>query len=465
MSTRNLPRAWLLAVAFLMSAPAVADAVVGMPLMRHYSAEDTQATPGSLALAAGPDGELFVGNAEGVLRYDGLDWRLTELPGRSMARSLATGADGLVYVGGYDTFGRLARDSQGQYQYDELLTRAGLRGAARHVGVVWEVLPTDTGVYFHADKALHFIPYGKDSEAQWPLAAEVRSFSVAGNQLYARVQGLGFCRFEDGEFTLEPGGDQFADQALAGLVDHGDWRLLVGDSGLFRADASGIRRLPGKAGTLLANVNSYVVRALGDGSFAVGTLDGELFRVGSDYTLRESLSLGGFGVQALELDREGGLWVGTEGDVVRLSLPSPWSFLGEAQGLAGNPTDFEWHDGSLWLASSRGLSRLVPRPGGGLESQRQAWTELEVNALHSTAAGLLIGRREGLDTLDPGSKAPRSLFRHPAHGVFSLQASRFVPGLVLGVTESELVLVRERAGRWQLTARIPLNGISVWGLE
>ncbi len=465
MFPRSLTRACLLAAACLMSAPALADAVAGMPLMRHYSAKDTQAPPGTLALATGVDGAMFAGNAEGVLRYDGLDWRLTELPGRSMARSLATGKDGLVYVGGYDTFGHLARHSDGKYHYEELLTRAGLREAKRHVGVVWDVLPTDEGVYFHAEQALHFVPYGRGDAKQWPLPAEVRSFSVADGRLYARVQGRGFCRFQDGKFTLEPGGEKFKDQALAGLVDHGTWRLLVGRRGLFRADAKGITRLPGKAGKLLAGANSYVVRALDDGSFAVGTLDGELFRVGSDYSLRESLTLGGFSVQALALDREGGLWAGTEGDLVRLSLPSPWSFLGEAQGLAGSPTDFEWHDGSLWLASSRGLSRLVPGPGGGLKSQRLPWAELEVNALHSTAAGLLIGRREGLDTLDPGSAEPRSLFRHPSHGVFSLQASRFVPGLVLGITESELVLVRERAGRWQLVSRIPLDGISVWGLE
>ena len=39
-----------------------------------------------------------------------------------------------------------------------------------------------------------------------------------------------------------------------------------------------------------------------------------------------------------------------EGDLMRMSLPSPWSFIGAAQGLGGNVYDFEWYEGGLWLA-------------------------------------------------------------------------------------------------------------------
>ena len=44
---------------------------------------------------------------------------------------------------------------------------------------------------------------------------------------------------------------------------------------------------------------------------------------------------------------------------MRLSLPSPWSFLGQDHGLVGSPNDFEWYDGAVWLASSRGLQRMT----------------------------------------------------------------------------------------------------------
>jgi hypothetical protein len=98
---------------------------------------------------------------------------------------------------------------------------------------------------------------------------------------------------------------------------------------------------------------AYVVLPLEDESFVVGTLQGELFRYGPDYRLRERVDLGSFGVVALGSDREGGLWAATEGDLIRMSLPSPWSFIGAAQGLGGTVYDFQWHEGALWVAGTR----------------------------------------------------------------------------------------------------------------
>jgi diguanylate cyclase (GGDEF)-like protein len=455
----------LLAAACLACTVALAKAVPGAPLLRHFSNEETKTPPSHLAIATGTNGEMYIGNVEGVLRYDGVDWLLTALPGRSPARSLATGADGQIYVGGFDTFGKLVRKDDGGLAYEELLTRAGLRNGQRHVGIVWEVVPMAEGVYFRAEAALHFLPYDTAPAKRWPLAEEVRSFYPAGGALYARVHGRGLCRFTDGRFELVPGGELFAEQSLPGLVDRGDWRLLVGRDGLYRADGDGVRPLPGPASRLLAGKRSYVTQALGDGSVVVGTHDGELYRFGEKFDLRERIDLGAFGIQALGLDREGGLWAATEGDLVRLSLPSPWSFLGEVQGLAGNPNDFEWHEGALWLASSRGISRLTIGADGDTRHSPLPWTEYEGYSLHSSEAGLLVGLREGLKVLDPGATVPRTLYEHANHGVYSMQASTHVPGLVYAVTATELLLVEERDGRWHMDKQIPLDGISISGLE
>jgi diguanylate cyclase (GGDEF)-like protein len=465
MSFRPVILALLLAVAGVSPAQVPGLAEPGTPLMRYFSAEETGAAPGHLALATGVNGEMFVGNGEGVLHFDGVDWLLTELPGRSPARSLATGADGLIYVGGYDVFGRLVRGADGRFFFEDLRERAGLRQSQRHVGIVWEVLAGATGVYYRAEASLHFVPYDLGNAARWPLADEVRSFFLVDDVLYARIQGRGLCRFENGRFELEPGGAQFAERPLVGMIDRGGWRLLVSRDGLFRADAEGITMLEGDASRLLAGKRSYVTARLVDGSIAVGTLDGELYRITEDFQLREQIVLGGFGITALGLDREGGLWAATEGDLVRLSLPSPWSFLGPGHGLVGSPVDFEWHEGSLWVASSRGVSRLSRDDNGQVSGEIKPWTEYEAHALHSDENGLLVGLREGLVVLDPGARAPRQLYRHPHHGVFALQPSRHVPGLVYGLTGTHLLAVRIEQGRWELDWSIGLEGISVAGFE
>ena len=451
----------------LLAATAFAAKVPGEPLRRSYDSEQTRAKPGHLALATSPDGELFTGNAEGVLRFNGIDWRLTTLPGRSPARALATARDGLVYVGGYDTFGRLAPDTEGNLVYEELLDAAGLVGEQRHIGFVYQVMPDEDGVWFRTDERLYFLAHAGGRARHWPLEDTVRSFYLVGGKLLARLQGRGLARFnpDNGRFDLLPGGEALADVPLPAVLEREDGLLLVARDGLHLATDGGLRRLDGAASRLLDGKRSYTARALGDGSVVVGTLDGRLIRFDDELSVRENLDLGNYGVIELAIDREGGLWVATENELLRLSLPSRWSHLGESQGIAGNPNDFEWHDDMLWLATSQGIQRLEPSDAGQPRAQRLPWTEYEGYSLLSTDAGLLMGVREGLLVLDPGKREPRNLFSHPHHGVYALLRSRFRDDLVYALTGPNLMLLRLEQGRWQAGQTISLEGISLSGIE
>jgi diguanylate cyclase (GGDEF)-like protein len=436
------------------------ESLRGMPLLRRFSPEDYNATPSHWSLVTDKAGRLYVGNSEGVLRYDGETWSLIELPGRQMGREVVQGDDGQIYVASYDTFGWLQTSPDGEIVYQELLTAYGLKGKDRNVGTVWQVVPTHEGVYFRGETALHFLSYDHKRVKHWPLAENQRSFYAQGNQLYARIDGLGFCKFVDGKFILEPGGAAFKDQSLPGMVPRDGWRLLVGADGLYRADAHGIRPVFPGAGAELRDTRPYVVLPLSDGSFVVGSLRGDLFRFGADYKLRNHVSLGSFGITALGADLEGGLWAATEGDLIRMSLPSPWSFLGAAQGLGGTAFDFEWYEGELWIAGTRGLVALSPNAHGGIDLRETHWTELEAFAVVGTDQGLVVAHRNGMLALDKGASAPRALFTTEAESVLEMFQSRYHPDRIYALADLNLYVLQMRDGHWQLDFKVPLDGAS-----
>ncbi|KFN43796.1 ligand-binding sensor domain-containing diguanylate cyclase [Arenimonas oryziterrae] len=463
---RSLPGRFLVALSLVLSLAlcplpdARADGPSGMPLLRRYLPEDYNATPQQLAIATDREGRLYVGNGEGVLRYDGDAWTLITLPGKTIARDLAIGRDNHVYVASYDSFGWLQTSDDGQMRYEELLTAGGLSGRDRDVGIVWDVHATSEGVYFRAEKNLHFLSYDRRRVRHWPLAENVRSFYVQDDALYARVAGLGFCRFEDGRFTLEPGGALFADKPLPGMIPKPGWRLLVGDDGLYRADARGIARLPNNAGSELAGTRAYEVLPLADDSFVVGTLEGEVFRYAKDYHLAERVNLGSYGIQALGADSEGGLWAATEGDLVRMALPSPWSFLGSDQGLRGTVTDFEWFDGALWVATTRGFIRLTADAAGRTQADIPHHIDYEAYTLVGTDSGLLMGFRNGLMVRDKDDGKTRILFTGAQEGVFEIRLSSKVAGRAYGLSEENLLVLQNVDGHWKLAQSTPLDGAS-----
>ena len=439
-----------------------APALRGMPLQRSFTAESYNATPSHPGgITTDAQGRVYVGNVEGVLRYDGSDWQRIELPGKSPARAMATGADGRIYVGGYDTYGWLTLGDDGGLHYEDLRDASRLKGDARQVGTVWEVLAASNGVYFRTEHSLHYLSFDRKIAKQWPLDEKTRSFYVSGDVVYARIDGLGFCRFEDGKFTLEPGGEVFAAQALAAMITRPGWRLLVGDHGLYRASQDGIALLPGNSEAELRGSGAYVAQLLSDGSFVVGTNNGELLRFGPDYQLRDRIPLDSYAILSMAVDREGGLWAVTETGLLRLAVPSPWSFFGSEQGLRGVVADTEWYEQALWLATSRGFARMVRGNDGRLKYESMPFVGFEAYALVGTDSGLLLGHRNGLKVLDPGSTQPRTLFTGEAEGVYTLAPSARDKDLVYGISEQRLWLVRRSADRWNLLASPSLNGASV----
>jgi diguanylate cyclase (GGDEF)-like protein len=455
--------AWLMLSCLCLNSVAFAQVVKlhGAPLMQRYTAKDFGANPQHFSIATDKAGHLFVGNYEGILKYDGTSWELIELPGKQIARDLVRGDDNKIYIASYDTFGELVTDKDGTVRFEELLTLSGLNGNKRHIGIVWEVFKTGEGVYFRAEESLFFVSYSRKTVKNWPMPENIRSIFPQKNVLYARIDGLGFTKFNNGKFELEPGGIVFSKLALAGIIDKESWRLLVSDNGFFRADETGVKPLPNAAGSELRNSEAYEVLTLNDASFLVGTRRGELFRFGRDFNVIERLKLGSFAVAAMSTDNEGGLWVATEGDLLRLATPSPWSFLDASQGVEGIVSDFEWHENALWIVGSSGIARIVSLPDGTSRYEEKPWVDYEAYVIDSNDAGLLIGHRQGVLVVDKGSSTPRKLVDDQKELVHQFEKSHFDQNLMYALSDNSVLILQIVEGKWQTRKKIELGDASV----
>lgn len=443
---------------------ATAGNLQGAPLMHRYLPQDYDAPPQHWAISTDTAGRLYVGNSAGVLRYDGERWDLTRLSGRDPARKVVAGADGRMYVGSHDSFGWLEPTPGGTLAYRELLTASGLVGDARRIGTIWQVIATADGVYFRSERALHFLDYDHARSTHWPLDVNQRVMYADGEALFARIDGVGFTRFVDGRFVAEPGAAVFAGRRLLGLIPQQGWRLLIGDQGFYRADATGIRPMSGEAGTALHAERPYAVRSLVNGDFVVSTLDKTLLRFSGSAQLRERIHLGQFSAVALGSDLESGVWVATEDELLRMSMPSPWSSIGVREGLQGTVADFEWHDDALWLATSRGIARMRAGNESRIETTALPWVDLEAFALAGTDSGLLIAHQEGLLVLEPGASTPRTLLKSPTESMLELLPSRFHKELLYALGTESLKILRVVDGRWQVARTLPLAGARASGL-
>src|SRR5262245_39669324 len=78
---------------------------VGLPFLRNYSPKEYGAQDQNWAVVQDLDGVIYIGNNDGAVIYDGVQWRTIRVSNGSAVRSLAVDLSGRVYVGARGEFG------------------------------------------------------------------------------------------------------------------------------------------------------------------------------------------------------------------------------------------------------------------------------------------------------------------------------------------------------------------------
>ena len=387
-------------------------------------------------VAQGPTGLVFVANSQGVLEFDGEDWRLHELPKKeaAMVRSVAVGADGQTYVGGAGDLGRLVPDRKGFLQYESL--RDHLPPGERDFSDVWTTHATPEGVVFQTTEALY--RWDGARFKSWPTSTRFRSSFLVDGTVYVWEEGIGIKRLQGEDLRLVPGAGWFADRKVDALLPHPKGlAAVVRDVGLVRLHDGRVTVMEGAGSDYLVRFRPYTAVAVPDaygrsGSlYAVGTFSGGVAILTPDGSLvrvyREDVGLTAEDYAVgLHADRQGGLWVATLNGITWIDLFSRFTAFDRASGLLGSVYQVNEVEGTLYAGTALGLYRLVPgalgRPGGGpsytrfepvpgMPEQAQTWE------IARTSSGALVPTDRGVYQVSgggggagsrPTSRSPRS---------------------------------------------------------
>lgn len=301
------------------------------------------------------DGYLWLATWEGIVRYDGRDFRLyrrDDVPGLGDdgVRALHVGPRGDVWVG--STRGGIARWRDGHWT---------ARPAAP--SLITDLLETPDGALWVAtarDGVVRFDPQGRRTAID--VAHGLPSGTV--NALAHDARGRVWAATSHGLARLDRAGARAV--AATGLprgpafslYAGGDGRVLVGtEHGAYAGDGGAFAPVhPSLAGHTATRLWRDT-----DGSVWVGTNNAGLARVDGNRIewLDTAHGLPNNRVLALRRDREGSLWVGTNGGLARVRI-APIRTFTRADGLADDfvRSTLALRGGGLLVGSGGGLDRL-----------------------------------------------------------------------------------------------------------
>ncbi len=353
----------------------------GLSLMQYIHTSWTQmegsVMPGVEAVAQTSDGYLWLGTAQGLIRFDGLrfiPWTPPageQLPSQAI-KSLTASAGGGLWIGTQSGIGRL-RDGHlvpyaagnglaGQTIVTMLEDRAGRLWAGSSQRTAAGLILIEKG---------SVTTYGRESGLP---ALQIRSlFQDRGGALWVGTEA-GFCRWNGSRAgpcrLTHPG------YAIRSISGDAEGRLFLAGmtKGILRFADNRLEPIGGPLPDGITNVETLLRDH--KGNLWVGTINQGLFCLRNGqvehFTRRDVLSSDS--IAALFEDREENLWVGTPNGLDRLREPkvARWS---TRDGLSGNliTAVCATREGDVWVAAvGGGLNRLHDNrvtkyaPGAGL---------------------------------------------------------------------------------------------------
>lgn len=367
---RNLCRVGLIAALFLGTGAFALEPVRALTQSRLSVWANSSGLPQATidAIVQTSDGYLWIGTEEGLVRFDGMRFVVSDrqnAPGlRSpFISSLYEAPDKTLWIGTYG--GGVARLRNGRIEafHPELLGSDRIRTflTARD-GAIFVATAGGGVLRFDGEKVTRFTTRnGLPSDRIWTIADD------GEGGLWVATYGGGVVRWRDGRvvqrITTREGLPN--DIARALLLDP-DGTLWIGtDGGGLAAWRAGsiVRTVTLRDG--LPNLFVRTIERSRDGSLWIGTDSGLTRLRGSKAeSMGVAEGLPSAAIRSMIEDREGSLWVGTAGGLVRLTNTRVLSFT-RKEGL---PVDtvraiFEARNGGIWVGTEGGgLCEVLPGP-------------------------------------------------------------------------------------------------------
>ncbi|MCF8386427.1 MAG: hypothetical protein K9G47_00995 [Bacteroidales bacterium] len=330
---------------------------IGTPLVKQYNRSDFKAGRQTWMIDQGPDGMMYFANNDGLLEFDGSNWRLYQLPKQTIVRSLKVDENGRIYVGGFNEFGFFHLDENKEMKYHSLVHL--IPDSKENFGDIWKIHLTSSGIVFQSFVGIYIYKNKHEViEVIEPYSRFHFSFYTRG-ELYVVDLEKGVMRLSFGKLFPVIGMEPLIGEEVRGMLPAGN-RLLIATAskGCFLYDGSKLKKWNEDLSRILSQKQIFSVSKIGESSIAFGTIQKGLIISDTNGVVKLWLSRGK-GLQnntvlSLKVDSYDNLWLGLDNGIDYVEINSPLRYLSYQHGISSGYAAIV-DQGKLYLGTNQGV--------------------------------------------------------------------------------------------------------------
>jgi len=343
---------------------AQSDKEVGRPFITNYSPNLHDANPQNWAIEQDDRGVMYFGNSDGILEYDGYNWRLIKTPKNNVVRSLTKDKNGRIWCGGAGEVGYLEPDNTGKMAFVSLTQK--IPEDKRNFNDIWQTTVTDKGTYFSSFQELFYW----NGDSMYVAVADSNKFALhlaIDNTLY-RYEDRGILKVTDEGEIILAGTELFQNVGVRDIIKYTEGQLLILSSrGLYRHDGKSLIPLNLEDWDKINALRPRRVIKLPNNHLAFGTLLGGVVIVDDKGKIldhyEKANGLQDNVVYGMFLDKSNALWLALDNGIARFPISSALTFFNADLGLTSNVISLKRFNGTLYVGTTEGAEYLDQETG------------------------------------------------------------------------------------------------------
>ncbi|MBP1225715.1 triple tyrosine motif-containing protein [Flavobacterium sp. 1355] len=323
---------------------------------------------------------LYFANNEGLLEYNGTNWKLYPTPNETIMRSVKV-IDNKIYTGCYMNFGYWTRQSNGKLKYTSLSDT--IKNKILDDEQFWNILKYDQWILFQSLNRIYiYDTKTKNFKIISPKNGVVKSFSTK-TSIYYQTTNEGLFEIEAGRGKLISDNPILKKYTIANLYSIDDGLLIQTQlDGFYKLTATSLTPFKTDVDAALKSSFVYSSQRLQNGSYALGTVSNGIFILSAsgklNYHISQSKGLSNNTALSLFEDKDQNVWVGLDNGINCINLQTPVHSFTDDTGVLGTVYASIVHDGILYVGTNQGLFSKKYKSNGDFQfingTKGQVWS-------------------------------------------------------------------------------------------